>query len=156
MKALASILVFVVLALGLASCAETETREQKFSKALLLAEKGDMEAQYNLGLMYEQGYGVTPDKRKAAAWFEKAARKGEAGAQYRLGFLYSQGRGVPKDLQQAAGWYQKAAEQGYAPARAALNNMHPEVEEAPRDSSQGAYRHKKSPKANKYAEFVQP
>lgn len=137
MKARASVLFLFVLALWLAACADTETREQKFANMQRLAEKGDAGARYNLGLMHEQGYGVTPDVKKAAAWFEKAAEQGEANAQYRLGFLYFQGQGVPKDLQQAAGWYKRAAEQGNTQAQAALGNMYLVGEGVPPGPCQG-------------------
>ena len=124
MKTWVSFLVLFILALGLASCANTETREQKFANTQRLAEKGDAKAQYTVGLMYEQGYGVTSDIKQAVAWFEKAAEKGEAKAQYRLGSLYYHGQGVPKDLQQAAEWYKKAAEHGSTPAQEALGHMY--------------------------------
>ena len=102
MKTWAAVLVIFILALGTASCADSLEPEQKFADMLRSAEKGDAGAQYNLGLMYEQGYGVAPDPRQAAAWFEKAAERGEVNAQYRLGSLYYHGQGVPRDLQQAA------------------------------------------------------
>ena len=38
-----------------------------------LAAKGDAVAQFNLGLMYENGKGVTQDYKEAAKWFQKAA-----------------------------------------------------------------------------------
>jgi len=154
MKAWASILVLPFLALGLASCANNETREQKFVNLQRLAEKGDAGAQYNLGLMYEQGYGIAPDIGKATAWFEKAAEKGENNAQYRLGSLYYHGQGVPKDLQQAAKWYKKAAERGSTPAQAALGNMYLVGEGVPKDIVQAAYWHKKSLKIKEKVDFA--
>jgi len=154
MNAWASILVLSILALGLASCANNETREQKFSNLQRLAEKGNAGAQYNLGLMYEQGYGTAPDISKAAAWFEKAAEKGEANAQYRLGSLYYHGQGVTKDLRQAAEWYNKAAEHGSTPAQAALGNMYLVGEGVPRDIAQAAYWHKKSLQLKKRVDSV--
>ena len=149
MKTWAAVLVIFILALGTASCADTSTREQKFADMLRLVEKGDAGSQYNLGLMYEQGYGVTHDLGKAVAWFEKAAANREANAQCRLGFLYYHGQGVQKDLEQAAEWYKKAAEQGDPAAQAALGNMYLSGEGVPMDSSKAAYWHKKSLKLKK-------
>ena len=154
MKAWISALVIVVLALGLAACADRETREQKFDHMQRLAEKGDAGAQYNLGLMYEQGYGVTPDIKKATAWFEKAAEQGEANAQYRLGSLYYHGQGVPRNVQLAAAWYKKAAEQGHPQAQAALGNLYLSGEGVSRDSSKAAYWHKKSLQLKKQSDFT--
>lgn len=154
MKTWASIMILSALALGIMSCANNETREQKFTSLRRLAEKGDPSAQYNVGLMYEQGYGVAPDLALAVAWFEKAAARGEANAQYRLGSLYYQGQGVPKDLQQAAAWYKKAAESGSTPAQAALGNMYLLGEGVPKDMAKAAYWHKKSLKLQKNVNFV--
>ncbi len=77
-----------------------------------LAEQGDAEAQFNLGWMYTQGWGVPRDDTEAAKWWHKAAEQGNANAQGKLGFLYTQGRGVPRDDTEAVKWYRKAAEQG--------------------------------------------
>jgi uncharacterized protein len=149
MRTGAAVLVIFILALGIAACTETTTREQKFADVLRLAEQGDARAQYTMGLMYEQGYGVTHDQGKAVAWFEKAAEQGEANGQYRLGSLYYHGRGVPRDLAQAAKWYTRAAQQGDTPAQAALGNMYLLGEGVPKDSVKAAYWHGKSLKLKK-------
>ena len=60
-----------------------------------LAEQGDADAQYNLGLMYDKGYGVPQDYGQARQWYEKAAAQGKTNAQYNLGVLYVNGHGVP-------------------------------------------------------------
>lgn len=85
------------------------------------AEAGNQSAQLMLGTMYEDGLGgLTSDLRKAAYWYEKAARQGYPKAQYNLGLLYEDGRGVKQDYQQAAYWYSKAAEAGFTEAQ---NNL---------------------------------
>ena len=66
-----------------------------------LAEKGDIEAQYNLGDMYRDGEGVRQDYKKAIYWYEKAANQGYAPAQYNLGVMYSNGKGVKQDYKKA-------------------------------------------------------
>ena len=48
------------------------------------AEKGDAQAQANLGVMYYKGYGVAKDDKAAAAWFCKAADQGHALAEAAL------------------------------------------------------------------------
>ncbi len=83
------------------------------------AEHGNANAQYNLGVMYSQGLGVTQDHAEAARWYQKAAEQGLADAQYNLGVMYSQGLGVTQDHAEAVKWYQKAAAQG---AKMKLNN----------------------------------
>ncbi|HHQ4547446.1 TPA: LysM-like peptidoglycan-binding domain-containing protein, partial [Aeromonas veronii] len=81
----------------------------KYRKA---AEQGNASAQYNLGLMYEQGHGVAQDYKQAVSWYRKAAEQGNASAQYNLGLMYEQGHGVVQDNKEAIAWYRKAAEQG--------------------------------------------
>ena len=76
-----------------------------------LAEQGDAEAQFNLGLMYYKGRGVPQDYAEAVKWYRKAAEQGVAEAQYNLGFMYNNGQGIPQDYAEAARWYLKAAEQ---------------------------------------------
>jgi TPR repeat protein len=81
------------------------------------AEQSDAEAEYNLGVAYDNGKGVPQDNAQAAAWFRKAAEQGFAEAQYELGLLYAKGQGVPQDYAQAVLWTRKAAEQGDAEAQ---------------------------------------
>lgn len=57
----------------------------EFTKA---AEAGDMNAQYNLGVMYEHGYGVTQSDLKADEWYQLAADNGHPDAQTALELLY--------------------------------------------------------------------
>jgi len=45
------------------------------------AERGDAEAQFNLGVCYKNGWGVTKDLAEAVRWFRKAARQGDQNAQ---------------------------------------------------------------------------
>ena len=144
MKAWASILVLVILAFGLAGCANPETPEQRFANMEKRAADGDVRAWYTLGLMHEQGYGVAQDKFQAVSCYRKAAENGQVEAKSRLGSLYYHGQGVPRDLEQAAEWYKQAAEQGDPQAQATLGNMYLSGEGVPKDSSMAAYWHEKS------------
>ncbi len=62
------------------------------------AEQGNANAQFYLGLMYDNGWGVPEDDAEAVKWFRKAAEQGDSGAQYSLGVMYAKGEGVPKML----------------------------------------------------------
>src|SRR6266849_47583 len=88
-----------------------------------LADKGEVEAQYNLGVMYDQGLGVTRDYAVAASWFRKAADQGFAAAQLSLGVMYENGLGVPQDFTTAVSWYRRAAGQGNTAAQLNLGIM---------------------------------
>ena len=45
-----------------------------------LAERGDANAQYNLGVLYDNGLGVPQDKVRAYMWFNLSAAQGREGA----------------------------------------------------------------------------
>jgi TPR repeat protein len=55
----------------------------------MAAEQDDVDAQFNLGLLYEQGKGVPQDEREAVKWYKEAAERGHALAQLNLGIEYS-------------------------------------------------------------------
>ena len=44
------------------------------------AETGNLNAQFNLALLYERGWGISKDQTKAMQWFERAARSGDSEA----------------------------------------------------------------------------
>ena len=74
-----------------------------------LAEQGDADAQFNLGVMYDKGQGVPQDDAQARDWYLLAADQGHALAQAKLGLVYREGRGVLQDYVQAHMWYNLAA-----------------------------------------------
>ncbi|MFQ5913613.1 MAG: tetratricopeptide repeat protein [Nitrospinota bacterium] len=89
-----------------------------------LAERGDANAQYKLGLTYYQGRGVAKNFSEAAKWHRKAAEQGHAKAQASLGFMYETGKGLGQDYAKALKWYREAAKQGHAIARSNLGLMY--------------------------------
>ena len=50
-----------------------------------LADQGDVRAQFNIGVMYDEGKGLTQDRSKAIEWWTKAAENGDSQAQHNLG-----------------------------------------------------------------------
>lgn len=109
-----------------------------------LAASGHAHAQFNMGLMYEKGNGVSQDHAAAAEWYGKAAEQGLAAAQNNLGFLFSQGRGVPRDLAKAVEWYRKAARQGYATAQYSLGTFYLAGAGVPQDHVQAVHWYRKA------------
>ena len=77
-----------------------------------LAEAGDVDAQYNLGIMYDNGYGVPQDYAEAVKWYRLAAEQGNAMAQNNLGVMYENGQGVLQDNVMAHMWYNIASANG--------------------------------------------
>ncbi|MDU0355021.1 tetratricopeptide repeat protein [Paraglaciecola aquimarina] len=82
---------------------------EEFSSA---AEDGDPNAQFNLGLMHEQGLGTQKNDEKALVWYKKSATLGNMFAQYNVGVFYENGKGTEVDFAQANAWYRKAVLQG--------------------------------------------
>ncbi|MDR3418443.1 MAG: tetratricopeptide repeat protein [Nevskia sp.] len=81
------------------------------------ADQGMAVAQFNLGVLYAQGYGTQADPAESMKWFEKAAAQNNADAQNALGIFYRDGNAVAAaDPAQAAEWFRKAAEQNQADA----------------------------------------
>ena len=78
----------------------------------LSAERGDVKARYNLGVMYQLGLGVPQDDQEAVRWYRLAAEQGDASAQFKLGVIYDKGKGVLKDYVLAHMWMNLAAPKG--------------------------------------------
>lgn len=107
-----------------ALCFNSLCMADEFSVLTAKAKAGEIESQFNLGMMYYAGTGVPQDYQQAKVWFQKASEQGFAGAQYNLGLMFAKGEGVTQDYQQALVWWQKAAEQGYAWAQYNLGLMY--------------------------------
>ena len=64
---------------------------------LPLAESGDLNAMYNIALIYDEGLGVAVDKVKAIKWYFEPANHGDVAAQYNLATIYDYGHGVKEN-----------------------------------------------------------
>ena len=62
---------------------------------------GNLDALYNLSLVYKQGIGVPVDQMKSFELLKEAAEKGKLDCLYEVGSSYSQGVGVEKDDKKA-------------------------------------------------------
>ena len=86
--------------------------ETAYDVWLKLAEDGDREAQYALGVMYFKGEGRPADVEAAMSWFEKAARAGHPTAMFNVGVAHWEGKGAPINHEIAVQWWEKAAQLG--------------------------------------------
>lgn len=87
-----------------------------------LAEKnGDVQAQYYLAQMYENGLGTPEDMDQARLWYERAAAKGHPMAKRQLQELARAKQEADAERQRAAG----AAKAGFATPRAAPDPQAP-------------------------------
>ena len=78
----------------------------------LAADRGFVDAQFNLGQMYFAGPVEMQNSVEAVKWFRRAADQGNVSAQYFLGTMYADGRGVPKNYVNAYIWLNLATAQG--------------------------------------------
>ena len=99
---------------------EPEPDEDQIKLLETAARRGLAEAQYELGVAYDHGVGVTQNHATAAGWYQRAAEQGLTDAQYNLATLYDEGLGTPRDIVQAREWYIRAADAGEARA---MNNL---------------------------------
>jgi TPR repeat protein len=89
-----------------------------------LAEAGDAEGCFGMGLMYGNGFGVDMNDELALKYYGLAAEQGHAEAQYNLGVMHQNGWGVPINEDEGMKWYALAAEQGVVGAQLALGRVY--------------------------------
>lgn len=87
-----------------------------------LAQRGNGEAHFNLGILHEDGLGTPQDMQAAIAHYEKSAQAGSSKAQYRLALLYKAGVKIPQDNARAKKWLTAAAANGDSEAQTMLAN----------------------------------
>lgn len=93
------------------SCVFAEEFNQ-FRLDLLLANRGDIEAQFSVAGAYEEGKGIAKDLVKAFEWYYAAAKSNHNDAQFKLGEFYDKGLGVKANKEKAKFWYKKARQNG--------------------------------------------
>jgi tetratricopeptide (TPR) repeat protein len=80
------------------------------------AHANDRVAQYYMGIVLENGYGISVDVVEAVKWYEKAAQQGMDSAQVNLALCYLEGNGVEKNDSSALYWLHQAINQGNSDA----------------------------------------
>ena len=93
-----------------------DTVDDNYQEALnnyqLAASRGDAIGQYNLGLIYEEGKGLSVDLSKAESLYQQASEKGYSPAMTQLAGLYFKGINGQRDEEKALYWYKKSAALG--------------------------------------------
>jgi len=84
--------------------ADPRPRAQSLSELRNLADHGDAESQWQMGVRYHNGEDVPQNDSQAMLWFQLAAEQGNVSAQSALGSYYWAGRGVPEDVSKAYMW----------------------------------------------------
>ena len=101
----------LLAALAIASTGAT-LQADELADLTAKADKGEAEAQFELGRRYQAGTGVAKDEAQALHWFLKAAQRDHAKALVSLGSIYAHGFGVKEDWAESIRWYRLAALQG--------------------------------------------
>jgi hypothetical protein len=108
----------LIISLGLNACYSQTSTKPSLAQLLSKAQKGDSDAQYQLGLLYERGSSeIPPDQVKAVKWFTGLANQGDRRGENALGIAYMHGNGIPEDQAVGFEWFYKAALKGYPPAQ---------------------------------------
>lgn len=108
------------------------------------ADRGDADAQFELGLRMITGEGVKKNLEEGVAFVGKAAKQKHLRAQHVLGTLYEDGVGVKQDLAKAAEWYRTSAELGFALSQHSLAALYEEGKGVQKDTAKAAEWFKKA------------
>lgn len=81
------------------------------------ANSGDADAQYELGVRYEEGNGVLPNSQLAIEWLKKAEAQGHVNASYKLATAFAFGVDTEQDFERAMPHYERAAMAGHVDAQ---------------------------------------
>jgi TPR repeat protein len=95
-----------------------------FNSQIKLAKKGDAEAQFNVGEMYEIGFGVKQDKKEARYWVSRSANKKHKAAGFKLLYWDMEREGLKGENKAKVKELNKMAKQGNPQAQHYLGKMH--------------------------------
>ena len=101
MKTLLALLLVGCMATAAQAAPTDPTAVNQFKSQLTLANKGEMEAQYRVGEMYEKGLGTDQDLSLAIIWYGKAALQGDKRATGRLSALDRSAAAESKENEQS-------------------------------------------------------
>ena len=88
------------------------------------AAQGFPSAEFQLGQLYDFGFGVAQDDREALTWYRRAADHGHRAGQRAVGDFFRRGRGVDADAAEAARWYRRGADGDDLRAQYQLGQMY--------------------------------
>ena len=114
----------LLITLALTNCTEEGPHTAETRGLEQLASSGSVRAQTELGIAYENGWGVKRDYHQAYKWFAKAAQQGNPAGMSHLGILYASGKGVKQDFVLAKNWFEKAAKYHESGAEVGLGDLY--------------------------------
>jgi hypothetical protein len=89
----------------------------------ILANQGNAQAQFFLGMFYADGNRVEQDKDMALRWYNESAKQNEPMALFMVGYYIANGIGIKKDLFRATKIIKQAAELGLYKAQLYYNGV---------------------------------
>jgi uncharacterized protein len=98
-----------------------------------LADSGNAEAQYRLGVLFHDGMGIKRNINRAAKLFVQAADGGSSKAQFQYAAMLMEGRGIKKNKPEGRKYMKMAALQGVPAAMHYLGRFHQNGEGGPQD-----------------------
>tara|TARA_B100000609_G_scaffold194337_1_gene186775 strand:+ start:25 stop:465 length:441 start_codon:yes stop_codon:yes gene_type:complete len=90
---------------------------------LSLATQGVSVSQYNTGVNYSIGRGITKDLEKAIYWYQRASEQGHSKAPFNIAIFYSDGVYVDPDPELALNYFLIAEERGNLSAKKFLDAL---------------------------------
>ncbi len=97
-----------------AVAAQGDTVHPRVAQIQRRAERGDADAQVDLGALLEKGVGLPRDPARALQLYQRAGEKGSVFGKYFAGLLLGRGApGVEKDTDAAARWFARAEAQHF-------------------------------------------
>ena len=122
----------LIVLLGMLSCSEPDSEisfdhsgleRLDINKLQPLADAGNADAQFALGMIYAAGDEIPQDLPQALIWLRRAAEQGHPQAQYEFASFYIR-EGSNQDLAEAVKWLRRSAEQGYPRAQLTLGMLY--------------------------------
>ena len=81
---------------------------------LKAANRGDTDAQVEIGIRMALGQGIPPDPVQGRHWCEQVAKERDPRGENCMGYIYRHGSGVKSDPKEARKWYEQSAQQNNA------------------------------------------
>jgi len=105
-------------------------------------------AQYQMGLVYLNGWGVIKNKEKALEFIKQSAEQSYPEALFNLSTIYTDGELVEQDLKMAFTLMKKAADKSLPSAQFNLGVMYANGQGAPKDARRAAHWYELAAKQN--------
>ena len=90
---------------------------------LSLATQGVSVSQYNTGVNYSIGRGITKDLEKAIYWYQRASEQGHTKAPFNIAIFYSDGINIEANPKLAIDYFLIAEERGNLSAKKFLDKL---------------------------------